>query len=39
MRINEASINKVYDLPLSLPWDKKERQESINAKKAFFLPN
>jgi hypothetical protein len=39
MRINEASINRVSSLPLGLPWDKEERKESINAKKAFFLPN
>ena len=39
MRINEASISKVSSLPLVLPWDKKERQEAINAKKALFLPN
>jgi hypothetical protein len=39
MRINEASISKVSSFPLVQPWDKKERQEAINAKKALFLPN
>jgi hypothetical protein len=24
---------------LVFPWDKEERQEAINAKKEFFLPN
>jgi hypothetical protein len=39
IRINEASINNVSNLPLGIPWDKEERQEAINAKKTFFLHN
>jgi hypothetical protein len=39
IRINEASISMVSSLPLGLPWDKEERKEAINSKKAFFLPN
>jgi hypothetical protein len=39
IEINEASINIVSSLFVGLPWDKEERQEAINAKKAFFLPN
>jgi hypothetical protein len=38
IEINEASINIVSSLFVGLPWDKEERQEAINAKKAFFLP-
>jgi len=37
--INEASINKITSLHMSLPWDKEERQKAIIAKKTFFLPN
>jgi hypothetical protein len=39
IKINEASINKFSNLPLGIPWDKEERQEVVNSKKAFFLHN
>jgi hypothetical protein len=32
IRINEASIRKVSILPMGVPWEKYERQESINFK-------
>jgi hypothetical protein len=39
IKIKEAFINKISSLPLGIPCHKEERQESINAKKAFFLHN
>jgi len=37
--IHEASISRVSSLTLGIPWDKEERQEAINVKRAFSLQN
>jgi hypothetical protein len=39
IKINESSTSRVSSMSMGLPWDKEERQEVINAKNAFFLPN
>jgi hypothetical protein len=39
IRVNENFINKIYSLPIAIPWDKEEIQEATNAKKLFFHPN
>jgi hypothetical protein len=39
IKVDEASISRVSNLPMGLPWDKEERQEATNAKKLFFHKN
>lgn len=37
--VNEDSISRITTLPKGVHWSKEERQEAINAKRGFFLPN